>query len=386
MRTVCMFVCLAALWAAAAPGDEHRFELAWEGSGFSEGFGDDLNRTEPFAVEPDTQGRTVYRGAVSVGLEGRQLGFLWDRAEGVLYVDCNLDGDLTNDPNGRLTTQMLDSPSQDFDAFEISVQGEKGMYRYKLRPWLYSDSSYKQATFSVLSGYSGTCELYDRKWTFQACDGLRGKVDDNDVFNLISTSPELSLQNVNIPERLFIGGRCYETRFEFRESKNGVAHLLCILTEREVPMGELLVKGESIQQLVLGDGTRGYMGMPMNVDDSRMLILPEVSKEPVAVPAGEFKVKQIALKPVEDKPVITASALKDITVPEGGQAELAIGGPLKSSVNIDRRGNTLVFSYKLLGCGGEEYSPSQVLDYEHRPTLTVYKGDTQLATGTFEFG
>ena len=64
---------------------------------------------------------------------------------------------------------------------------------------------------------------------------------------------------------------------------------------------------------------------------------------------------------------------------------LTAGGPLTNSVTVTRRGNLLVFDYRLLGAGGDTYQLGTT-DYSKPPQFAVYQGDQKIASGNFEFG
>ncbi len=56
---------------------------------------------------------------------------------------------------------------------------------------------------------------------------------------------------------------------------------------------------------------------------------------------------------------------------------------MRNIVQVKRSGGCLILDYKLLGRGGESYYCSE----EHRsPGFVVYKGQSQIASGQFEYG
>ena len=76
----------------------------------------------------------------------------------------------------------------------------------------------------------------------------------------------------------------------------------------------------------------------------------------------------------------------------GATKTLEIGGPLQQKVIISRSGAVLDLSYKLLGAGGEEYSPHQSLPSPQKserpepPQLSIYKADAKIHSGSFRYG
>jgi hypothetical protein len=61
------------------------------------------------------------------------------------------------------------------------------------------------------------------------------------------------------------------------------------------------------------------------------------------------------------------------------------GGPLTNTVTIQRRGQSLVLNYRLIGAGGESYRPLSSVKSEP-PRFAIYWGDRLLESGDFEFG
>ena len=61
---------------------------------------------------------------------------------------------------------------------------------------------------------------------------------------------------------------------------------------------------------------------------------------------------------------------------------------MKSRVSIQRTGKILKFDYELVGAGEEKYDAQQITRYdnEEKPSIAIYRGDIQLATGEFEYG
>lgn len=70
---------------------------------------------------------------------------------------------------------------------------------------------------------------------------------------------------------------------------------------------------------------------------------------------------------------------------------LKIGAPLQQSLKVSRSGAFLNFDYKLLGAGGEEYSPRsssllRPLDKPKAPEFSIYKSNDKIYSGSFKYG
>ena len=375
-------VSVGSLFAAA--GDEHSFELAWQAEGFSDFMEASLDRSEPFSKEPDLGSRDVLRGELSFGPSGHeeQMGFVWDKLEGKLYVDLNRDGDLTNDPNGVL---ISDEPRQsqyyhqNFPVFPLSFSMDLGVHHYRLRASMQSyGNRYKHAQFYVDSGYSGKTELCGKQWMVSVNDKLTGAIQQGNQLSVFSTDKSVSnsINLLPLPKSIFLDGRCYDVSFDFKKSENPSPSLWCTLREKTVPTGTLQIESKWVHRLVLGNG--------------ELLIVPEPVEGAAIVPTGNFRVQQCNLKYDKEKPVISPTRLNEmkVVVSETGENVLRIGGPLDSQVKIQRMGKVLKFDYELVGAGGEKYDVQQITNYDNdkKSSVTIYKGDMQVGSGSFEFG
>jgi hypothetical protein len=377
---LCLFSCLL----FAATGDEHTFELKWQEEGFFDSMEASLDRSEPFSKEPDFGSRDVLRGELSFGTSGHesQMGFAWDKLEGKLYVDLNRDEDLTNDPNGVLEsndTRAGQYYNQNFPVFPLSFSTDLGVYHYRLRSFMQSYSGdYKRAEFRVNSGYSGKTELNGRQWRIKVNDKLMGMIQRGNKFSISPSDNPASnaMSSLPLPENIFIDGRCYEIGFEFKKSENPSPSLWCTLRGKIISTDKLQIESKWISRLVFGN--------------SEILILLEPVEGIAIIPTGNYTVKQCNLKYDKEKPVISPARLNEIkvTVSDNSENILRIGGPLKSQVSIQRTGKVLKFDYELVGAGGEKYDAQQIAQYnnEKKPSVAIYKGDMQLATGEFEYG
>lgn len=62
--------------------------------------------------------------------------------------------------------------------------------------------------------------------------------------------------------------------------------------------------------------------------------------------------------------------------------------PYSHTVSISRSGRVLKLNYQLIGADGKPYSLLDITgrDYSKTPTVAIYKGDLQVASGSFEYG
>ena len=132
---------------------------------------------------------------------------------------------------------------------------------------------------------------------------------------------------------------------------------------------ELKIEGESIERLILQSG--GKKQIFKNPGESIML------------ESGTYKVLELHLKGGFAHFVTQNSQrLEPIKAGPGGPAIFKAGGPLEQRIKVQRKGQLLTMDYELIGAGGEKYR----FESMHRPTFTIYKGDTEIDSGKFEFG
>jgi hypothetical protein len=133
---------------------------------------------------------------------------------------------------------------------------------------------------------------------------------------------------------------------------------------------ELVIEGSRIARLTL-EGRYGQIRHLANPG-------PRVS-----LPAGDYSVRQVELKggyqfigpstPDPGRFTLTAQA----------PYRLKVGAPLTSDVKVARSGRFLTLDYQLLDAGGRAYRGGESVN---RPRFTVYRGDREIGSGSFEYG
>ena len=173
--------------------------------------------------------------------------------------------------------------------------------------------------------------------------------------------------NVPLPRQ----GRRFAALLIFMLLCMGTAVDLCDAREagaKGVPPGVLKLAGNHLDYIELR-AKDGHM---------EQITRPE---ETIELPPGEYLLGEVRLKGG-----YTRQRLGDIgriTVREGEQEILKVGGPLVPTVKAQRQGRVLRLSYELRGAGGETYTGG---DRNKPPTFAIYKGQKQIASGAFEFG
>lgn len=393
MRKLIFLLGLMPLLSAAGLGQQHTVQLSWQESSCSVQ-SVVFDRAEPFDEEPPLSGGTVLRGILSWGYADSRTdaGLLWDVDARKLYIDMNADGDLTNDGD-PLVSEESSPQYQSFPGFTISFVSAEGKRSFRLTPTLRNASWGQQAEFSVASAYTGDIELHGQTWHLKVWDSLSSPLTDSTYFSIAEKDENGRLSGSGyfaMPHSVFVGGRCCDLAWASSPQPDGRAGLTCTLTERDVPTGTLAIKGQWVRRLVLTGDFRGLPGSADGEELRSMLVIPQLVEGPVTVPAGTFDIEKLGIKPSDDFREFgpTWGWEKSVTVTQDQTAELAIGGPLKQTVDVRRTGTTLTFDYKLTGAGGEPYDirPLYNYDYNKKPSVTIYKGDLPLATASFEYG
>lgn len=139
--------------------------------------------------------------------------------------------------------------------------------------------------------------------------------------------------------------------------------------DSEEPKGELKIGGTHIARLRL------------ERDDGHTENWAHLSGS-VELPVGTYQVQQLSLYDDYSCQQRSLVSLGPIVITEDEPAVLQAGGPLQQTVTIARRGRTLILGYGLQGIGGEQYTPRSAA----RAKFSVYRGDTAIASGNFEYG
>jgi hypothetical protein len=139
---------------------------------------------------------------------------------------------------------------------------------------------------------------------------------------------------------------------------------------------ELIIEGSRIESLTLEsqDGHIRHIANP-----GRRLSLP----------AGKYCIRQVNLK--RGYLFIGSSAPEPdwFTLAPETPHQLKVGAPLTPSVKVARRGRFLMLDYQLLDAGGRAYRGGASVNRPRsisRPRFTVYRGEREIGSGSFEYG
>jgi hypothetical protein len=356
---------------------EYVFNLEYQPNGFNHHVNADMrDEDKRFAKEPDFAERNIVRGMLQTGANVEQYtAFAWDQAKGKLYLDLNHNGDLTDDPDGIFESDGAGGSYQIFEDIHLEVQRDSIRLPYVVHIYLYQFGRQQvRCDIWVRSGFSADIELYGRRWYVAVADDINGVIQKGDQLFLSPLDKDAeggrNQHSLPLAERIFFDGHNYDLSFELKagEMKPSVR---ATFTESEVPMGRLALEGKFIKRLSLRAGSA--------------LVILDAPEAIESIPAGEYECENIFLDGGELGLFSTTNPpAVSVSVRENETATLKVGGPLSSSVKVQRMGNALQLSYNLTDVGGYSYTSGQRTDKP--PTFTIYKGDKEIASGSFEYG
>lgn len=140
--------------------------------------------------------------------------------------------------------------------------------------------------------------------------------------------------------------------------------------DKKIDQGRLKIVGKGIEHLVLVDK-----------DNKRHEF--DTSGEVLSLPPGEYRPERGRLKGGYSWYIYSDMSGDNFRIDPNSTTELKMGAPLTQTITVNRKGKILQLGYGLHGIGGEEYTSS---NRSNPPKFAVYKGDTKVGGGKFEFG
>lgn len=134
---------------------------------------------------------------------------------------------------------------------------------------------------------------------------------------------------------------------------------------------ELKIKGERIERLKL---------------ESRKGEAQEFHRPGAAVflPEGEYQVQEVALESGAVYSYWVGSYGRWFSVSPDRLNEIKVGAPIFSRLEVERSGRIVRLDHGLVDAGGRRFSARGL--HGNPPTFTVYRGDREVGSGTFEYG
>ena len=347
------------------------------------------NQTTPFAQEPALKGRKIIRGSLQFGAapDFTSIRFLWEQDEGKLYLDLNGNQNLSDDPGGVFTCRSPNSTYQTFTNLHFDIKTGKTLHPIAMDLNLYSYGKDQMGgTASVRSWWQGKLSLQGRDWQLALVEGLMGAAGSGEGGTLVLRpwderdqsvfSDDGSLRGFDFCHSLFFLDKTWLVDCAFVDGEKPGFNMS--FTEQPLPVGEVNLSGQFIERLILTK----QQGRPW------FTVVLDTPGPKVRIPVGTYDRYDVYLKAKgqgASSTIKPGERSKPITVSATNAVELLVGGPLTNTVTVKSRGNSLALNYQLTGAGG---APYQLINQKGRtaPQFTIFNGDKQLASGSFEFG
>jgi len=347
-------------------------------------------QTQPFAQEPGGISGTVHRGLIKLpGGPAQALPYLWHQSQSRLYLDLNRNRDLTDDTNGVFSSAAGPSSGfyQSFTNVELFYTNTLGEQRalVDLNCYRYRDLPHLNA--SCRSFWEGKISLGGTEWQVGRVEDLSAPGSElREPFLLLRPWSERqkpfflqdgSLDAFAAGRNLYLDGAGWRLDW-VREGAAGQGALKLTLTPERFETGELKLSGQYIGRLVLGGGKNGCTVVLNEPGASVRVPLETYHRVQVSLRQGDKRAARET-----DRYYGGRQSEPKVVVGTNQPATLAAGGPLTNLVAVTRRGNNLNLDYRLVGAGGEAYT---LLGAREAPGFAAFKGETQVASGKFEFG
>lgn len=312
--------------------------------------------------------------------------FLWDCAQGKLYLDLNRNEDLTDDPAGKFSTRDVPSPRRgdfqyaSFTNVPLTLKIETGRIPWRVDLNFSEYGSRVSVYAHVRSYWAGKALLAGREWQVGWIPGTERRFGTakNDFFLLRDwsereasfTTSDGPLDAFAFPQKVFLETAMYEVACEHARDGDQLKHQM-VFRKRPAELGRVNVSGQFIKRLVLTDGP--------------CVAIFDTPQSTLRAPAGKYGRHHVQLGKGAALAYLNESPKPALVVATNQPVTLVAGGPLTNSAAFSRQGNHLEINYHLLGAGGGLYAQA-ARSYENPPRFTVYQGDRNIGSGNFEFG
>ncbi len=337
-------------------------------------------RTQPFRKEPALEKGPVLRGSLALGSRRENtFSFLWLRKEARLHLDLNRNEDLTDDPEGVFRALGVAGSSQNFTNVRLPLTAASGRHAFKLDLMLYSPSaSWAYAHVGIQSCWRGKAVWQGQDVELAVVESFVESGSADGPFLVLRPwerhasrigLAEGTADAMILPKRLFWRDWACRVNRSF-ETNGTVARCRLDFVEEKPALGQIQVTGEMLNRIILEDAS-GYTA-----------VLDGPVKEAKA-PLGNYRVSEVWVK--KDAAEAVQEAGRVLALTDKGPASLRAGGPLTNSVNITRRGKSLVLNYELVGIDGGPYRLQNV-DRQNPPQVKILRQGKQVASGKFAYG
>ena len=357
----------------------------------------------------------------------KMLNVIWTPKLNTLYVDLDGDGDFLNDgESGKVGVSRGRNYIAEYQV-EYVIDGKKYLLAIDLSECVSDDHDMvnpnAKAWIGIVYGYTGKIDIEGSSWEFSYIDAPDDMLPLRDMVSIrnpkytalgragmslkyrnfrgmagirmpmmgggMGMGMGMGISSRSRPEVQYEAGNYYKSDIElfidtknycldFVDSMNNSDTIQLKVKEKPIETGILNLKDRKIGKLMLIQG------------DNKLpdrLIWPKLNDDCI-VPAGmlsciTFELCSSTGKVVRPSRDFTVGGLN---VAAGQVTEFKAGAPLRSTVDIRKKGRLYDFDYKLVGAGGEEYRLSGLTGERIRPGFEIYRGSSKVASGSFEYG
>lgn len=320
----------------------------------------------PFEKEPALPGKEIARGIIPTFPPSP---FLRNISDNELYLNADHLRDFVNGKvatyrsfyNGHAIFTNL-AVTSIRDGLEIPYRLDLYTYEHGCAGWLY-----------VRSGWAGEFAVTGQRWRLVVTDNLDGQIGRGDrlhIQRLESGKVSRGTEITHVPETLFLNGDAFNLGFRFKPGETGPV-LEAIFTETNLPLGTLSLAAQGC----------GYVCL----SNEWITAVLDAAAGACSVPAGSYRITGCLLDSSSGllRQPSFIGCHRTVVVEAGQTASLAIGPPLRNTVQVTRERNLLRLTYQLLGQAGEQYA---YYDWKARPRFAVYKGPVRIGSGTLPIG
>ena len=343
-------------------------------------------RADPYSNEPPLSGHDILRGTLNIGSAADGFQFIWDRGAGQLYLDLNRNGNLSDDPDGRASCSdgARSDNYQQFENLRLELPLDGVSRRMRCNVSLYDFGRFG-GSVALRSYWSGKALLAGREFELGVVPLAYGRYQQRDhpeeimllrPWTAVGTAFSVgdgSLDTFPCGTNFFYQGQAYGVQRQL-SSENP---LQIVLVPQAPELGEIRFTAQYIRRALLAEG-------PWTV------VIDEPAGS-IAVPQTTYGMQMVHVGKEDAEARLTQAwtgrggAQRPLIVKADAPVFVTAGGPLTNSVSIQRRGQSLVLNYQLIGAGGELYRP-QIQSSGEAPQFAIYSGEKLLESGSFEFG
>ena len=225
----------------------------------------------------------------------------------------------------------------------------------------------------VRSGWKGQITVADQPWRVVLVDNLNGQVGPDDTLflrRLTGAKTNAVIALTPVPKTIFLDGHAFNISFAFKPGETG-AVVEAVFSETNIPFGTLNVAARGCSYV--------------HLSNSLVTAVLDAGVSTSSIPAGTYRITGCVL---DNTPGLLYQPSfircdRTVVVKPGETASLAIGLPLRNTVQVTRERNLLRLNYRLLGQAGEQY---EYYNWRDRPRFAVWNGPVRIGTGALPFG